>query len=132
MFCSSQNTSLAHILLNLSLSILKFWCYYKWYWLLTSIPITSIKNIFCSATLLNSLISSSIFFFLERETMWAGKRERERERERENPKQAQCSGQSPMWGLIPWLWDHDLSPNQDLDAQPIEPPRCPSFSFFKK
>ena len=28
-------------------------------------------------------------------------------------------------------WDHDLSQNQELDAQPAEPPSCPGDDFLK-
>ena len=52
--------------------------------------------------------------------------ERERERERENLKQAPCS----PWSSSPRTWDHDPSQNQELDAQPTEPPRCPLSSLF--
>lgn len=31
--------------------------------------------------------------------------------------------QNPSWGSIPWLWDHDLTQNQEWDAWPIELPR---------
>ena len=34
------------------------------------------------------------------------------EEEKPNPQWAQ----SPMWGLIPQLWDHDLSQNQESDT----------------
>ena len=44
------------------------------------------------------------------------------------------SAQSPTWGSISRLWDRDLSRNQESDAQPTEPPRCPwipcSFSMW--
>ena len=33
----------------------------------------------------------------------------------------------PTWGFILGPWDHDLSPNQESDAYPTEPPRCPSM-----
>ena len=46
-------------------------------------------------------------------------RERGRERWRENLKQAPHSSQSPTWGSIPQPWDHDLSQNQELDAQSL-------------
>ena len=64
---------------------------------------------------------------------WAeGERERETETETEteNLKQAPCSAQRLMWGLIPQTWDHDLSQNQELVAQPTEPPRYPNFDFL--
>ena len=65
-------------------------------------------------------------------------REREREsasgggaeRERVNPKQAPNSAQSPTWGSIPCPWDHELSRNQESDAELTEPPRHPIFSSF--
>ena len=52
-------------------------------------------------------------------------RGREREKERENLKQAPCSAQSLIWGLISLPWDHDLSRNHELDDQLTEPPRHP-------
>ena len=30
------------------------------------------------------------------------------------------------WGSVSWPWDHDLSWNQKLDAEPTAPPRHPS------
>ena len=42
----------------------------------------------------------------------------QRERKIQNPKQApgsELSAQSPMWGLNPWTWDHDLSWSQMLN-----------------
>ena len=47
--------------------------------------------------------------------------------ERENLKPAPLSVQSLMWCLIPQPWDHDLSWNQELKAQPTEPTKCPSI-----
>ena len=91
----------------------------------------------------NSLLNFTLFIYLfiyiyvlsERESKGEGKgRERERERERES-KQAPCSAQSPMWGLIPRPWDYDLSRNQELDTQQTEPPKHPcgrEFLHFKK
>ena len=55
----------------------------------------------------------------ESEHEWVNERERERE------------SQSPRWvqdqrrGWIPWSGDHDLSQNQESDAQPTVPPRIP-------
>ena len=43
-------------------------------------------------------------------------------------KEAPCSVQSPRRGSIPQPWDYDLSQNQESDAQPTEPPRCPWIS----
>ena len=72
-----------------------------------------------------------LFSFLERE------RERERERARdceqgrgaegegENPKQAPFLVWSPMCVSV-----HDLSRNQESDAQTTEPPRCPCTCFY--
>ena len=37
-----------------------------------------------------------------------------------------------MWGLIPGPWDHDLSQNQESDAQPTEPPRDLQIIDFKR
>ena len=31
---------------------------------------------------------------------------------------------SPLWGWIPWPWDHDLSWNQQSGAYSTEPPKC--------
>ena len=56
--------------------------------------------------------------------------EGEGERKRENIKQPPHSVQSLTQGLIPRPWDHDLSRNQELDAQPTEPPRHPSVNFY--
>ena len=58
-------------------------------------------------------------------------RERQRERERENPKQApwcQYRAWRRAWTHKPR--DHDLSWDQDLDAQLTEPPRHPLFYFL--
>ena len=62
--------------------------------------------------------------------MRAQVRGRGRRRERENPKQARHSVQSPTWGSILQPWDHDLSWNQESDAQLTEPPRCPMIFIF--
>ena len=45
------------------------------------------------------------------------------EGERKNRKRAPHSAWGPMRGLIPQPWEHDLSPNQESDAQLTEPPR---------
>ena len=47
-----------------------------------------------------------------------GQREREKETERE-------SAWNPMQDLIPQPWEHDLSQNQESNAQQTEPPRHP-------
>ena len=46
-------------------------------------------------------------------SMWAGGGA---EREREILKQTPHQAWNPMWGLIPGLWDHDFSWNQELAA----------------
>ena len=51
-------------------------------------------------------------------------------RERKNCKQAPCSAWNPTWGSISGPWDHDLSWNQESDAQPTEPPRGPRTHCF--
>ena len=55
----------------------------------------------------------------------------ERERERENPKQTPQPAQSLTWGSISQPQDPDLSPNQESDAPPTEPPRCHENILFK-
>lgn len=85
-----------------------------------------------------------VSFFLQRECKWGRWAVREREsawngetgrgNERENHMQAPCSSRSWTQGLIHPLWDHDLSRNQQWEAQPTEPPRSPCgfFFFFKE
>ena len=52
----------------------------------------------------------------------------ERARERENPKQAVCWQDRAHCGAQSHKpWDHDLSQNQEWDAQPTEPPRCTCY-----
>ena len=71
--------------------------------------------------------------YFERET----ERDRQRERasrrgaERENPKQLQalsCQHRAQCGAQTHELQDHDLSRNQESDAQRTEPPRCPCSS----
>ena len=71
-----------------------------------------------------------VLFCFFREQKYAHKlgRGAEGEREREHLQQTPPSAQSPTQGLIPRPWDHDLNQNQELDAQPTEPPRHPEFS----
>ena len=58
-------------------------------------------------------------------------RERERERERLIPKQApHCQCRAHCGARTHELWDHDLSWNQESDAYPTEPPRCPASWFL--
>ena len=56
--------------------------------------------------------------------------EGQRERERESQGGSRLSAQNPMWGLIPWPWDHNLNRNHELDTQPTKTPRCPYFYCF--
>ena len=74
------------------------------------------------------LLWSNDFFFRERESVngvgWG------RGRGSKYPKQAPPSTWSPMQDMILWLWDHDLSWNQELGAFLTEPPRCPSNYVF--
>ena len=53
----------------------------------------------------------------------------ERGGERESQAGSALSVPSPTWGSIPRPWDHDLSRNQELDAQLIEQFRCPWDGF---
>ena len=62
--------------------------------------------------------------------MRAGQRGRGRMKDRENPKQAPHLAQSPMQGPIPRPWDHNLSQNQESDAQLTEPSRRPRDIFY--
>ena len=108
-----------------------FWLVYldhshwKWYWY------SRTNTIFITAQSIYSLFSfflSILFIYLR-----GGKEERaQREEQREKGKWTSCWAQSPMWGWIPRPWDHDLSQNQESDAQLTKPPRRPSFiSFYK-
>ena len=62
-------------------------------------------------------------------TEHASKDEGQRER-RENVKQALHSAQRSRQGSIPRRWDHDLSQNQESDAQLTEPPGHPKYFIF--
>ena len=68
----------------------------------------------------HSILESHIHFFLSFIYLGGGQG-----RGRENLKQILSWAWSSMQGLIPWPWDHDLSQNQELDAQPTESPRRP-------
>ena len=48
----------------------------------------------------------------------------DRQRERKNLKEVPHPAGGLTWGLIPRPWDRDLSRNQELDAQPTEPPQA--------
>ena len=51
--------------------------------------------------------------------------------ERENPKQALHCLHGAWCEAQTWeLWDHDLSQNQELDAQPAEPPGTPQLTHL--
>ena len=52
-----------------------------------------------------------------------GEWQKQRHTEREKLKQASCWAQSLTQGSIQWPWDHNLSQNQELDAQQTKPPR---------
>ena len=63
-----------------------------------------------------------MYLFCETERAEEG----QRERERENPRQSQgCQHRAQCEARAHKLWDCDLSQNQELDAQPTEPPRHP-------
>ena len=76
----------------------------------------------------------NLFIFYFRASKWGwgveGESEKERARWRQNLKQAPHSVRSLMRGSVPWPWDYNLSWNQELDAQPTEPSRCPSSVDF--
>ena len=58
---------------------------------------------------------------------------RAEEGQRENPKQSpHCQCRTWCGAQTRELWDHDLSRNQESDAQPTEPPRHPSTPAFLK
>ena len=60
-------------------------------------------------------------------------RERERERERAHASKAGCMlSTEPNVGLIPQPCDHDLSLNQEPNAQLTEPPRGSYFKIYFK
>ena len=61
---------------------------------------------------------------------WTGEGQREGKEERENSKQVPAVNTEPNAGLQLTNWDHDLSQNQELDAQPMEPPRFPFLKAF--
>ena len=63
-------------------------------------------------------------YFLKRE--WV----REGQRKRETLRQAPHPAQNLTWGSVSQPWDRDLSQNQELNAWPTEPPRCPSLNHF--
>ena len=48
------------------------------------------------------------------------------EEERERIPSRLCTvSVEPEVGVDPTPWNHDLSANEESDAQPTEPPRCP-------
>ena len=67
-----------------------------------------------------------LFWEKEREHEYVSRGGAERENSKQAPhcqRRAQCGARSRE------LWDHDLSWNQESDASPTEPPRCPYFYF---
>ena len=84
---------------------------------------------------LNNSETLSLFIYWDRET------EREREGERaqqgrdrgaERESQAGSMLLALCWAQSHKPWDHDLSQNQELDAQSTEPPRCPNSETLKE
>ena len=70
----------------------------------------------------------SLFIDFEREC--AHKQGKGRERGRENPKQAPlCQLKAQHEAPSHDLWEHELSWNQESDAQQPESPRCPDISI---
>ena len=92
--------------------------------------------------ILNMLISHSYTFFCEMTSylcpfflkilfIYLTEREitsRQRGRQRERGKQAPCRAESPMRGLIPGPWDHDLSQRRGFN--PLSHPGVLAFSFL--
>jgi len=58
-----------------------------------------------------------------------GQHERERERKSQSRLCTECGAQRRAQSDDP---NHDLSQNQETDAQPTEPLRCPTFLVFKR
>lgn len=98
-----------------------FISFYPYTPLLFPSPIWATCSVFCV----------SLFFFFKILLM----RETEDESGRdmvtgESDKQTPCWARSPIWGTISQPWDHELSQNQELDASPNAPPRCPLNPHF--
>ena len=75
-----------------------------------------------------SLLKNCLFIF-ER---WGRGGGAERDGERGSQGGTTLSAQSSVWGWAHEPWDHDMNRNQELDAQPTEPPRYPeSLAFLK-
>ena len=88
------------------------------------IPVSS-KEILAKwkmASFLFSFFKGFIYLF-EREKAGVVGVQRERE-----TNQTPCWVWSPAWGSISGPRDHDLSWNQESEAQPTEPPKCPKES----
>ena len=68
-------------------------------------------------------VFSLLFFYFRESVSGVGE---QRESNRENPKLAPHLTWNPMQGSIPQPWDHDLSRNQESDAQTTESPRHPA------
>ena len=68
----------------------------------------------------------TLFIYFERDRDSVSRGGAERDGEKENPKRLCANGAEPDTGLeFTKLRDHDLSQNQESDAQTTEPPRCP-------
>ena len=67
----------------------------------------------------------------EREREWVGEGQREREGERILSKFCPANAEPNVGLELTKLWDHDLSRNQESDAQPTKHPGCPKPLPFK-
>ena len=81
------------------------------------------------------LILFIFFYFRERGRGADGERERERDRERERERERESqTGSMLITKPDTWLdsiaWNHDLSQNQEVVTQLIEPPSCPTNVCF--
>ena len=96
-----------------------------------SLPLTHLYSVSVSLKNKHKKCFLIYLFLRETETARVGEGQRERERERENPKQAPiCQHRARGGARTHEPWDHDLSWNQESDAQPTEPPRRPFFFLF--
>ena len=84
------------------------------------------KHILKFSTFKEHEMYNAVFFFFFKIYLFEREKERVSGRGRGRGRESQADSPvsvDPKWGLISWLWDHDLSRNQELDAQPTEPPR---------
>ena len=81
---------------------------------------------------LGNVLFSIYFYFRERKSTSReeGQREGGREGGRERILSRLHTAWSLMQGSVTQPWDHDLTQNQELNAQPTEPPRCPSSIYL--